>query len=224
LETLLAHDPNLLELINPSNGYYPLHSAISATQVECAAWLLEHGAAVNQTIAKLPHNIEEYQTVFHLAAKQLALDRLKPILPVQSDGLTLVRVHAMLDLLLANLSQEAQFSDIVDGDLGSVIHYFATVDYAAGISQLAAGPNKHLSELKNQHNETPLLLAIKSNSFATAHQLLALNVDIDKDVLQLIAKKWLRKKDEVTQGELTRIIEKLLDKGNVMPDKNCFSY
>jgi ankyrin repeat protein len=129
----------------------------------------------------------------------------------------------MLDLLLAHMPPfYPELHNIVDGELGSVLHYFAALDYSAGINQLAIAPHYYPLNIKNLHGETPLLLAIKSNSFATAHQLLALNVDIDKDVLQLVSKKWLRKNDEVTQGEITRIIAKLLDKGNVMPDKIFF--
>jgi ankyrin repeat protein len=221
LETLLAHDPNLLEFVNPYNGYYPIHSAVSSLQLECASMLLKY--EVNRPLGKQYDNLVAGQTAYFRATKQHALDRLRPIHPVDSEGAKLVKVHAMLDLLLAHMPPfYPELHNIVDGELGSVLHYFAALDYSAGINQLAIAPHYYPLNIKNLHGETPLLLAIKSNSFATAHQLLALNVDIDKDVLQLVSKKWLRKNDEVTQGEITRIIAKLLDKGNVMPDKIFF--
>jgi ankyrin repeat protein len=218
LEYLLKHDITLLGLANPYNGYYPLHSAAFALQVECAAKLIEHGADVTQLTVV---GVTDKVTALHLGSKQLAFERMKhggcwheEDYP-EKEGVSKERTHAMLDLLMANLPPVVDV--VVDSELGSILHYFAAVDYAAGIRRLAASPYCHPPDLENRDGQSPYSLAVKSNSFAVILQLLELEVKMDSSVwttLQLFLRKWLTNDNKKEAKEdIARVIIKLVEKG-----------
>jgi ankyrin repeat protein len=211
LETLIRHDRALLKVVNPSNGYYPLHSAAEALQVECAGKLIEYGAVVTQ-LTEGESNTSV--TVFHLAAKEHASQKLdvRPGLFFKGiQELLKKKTHEMLDLLMAQLPPETQIDVVVKSELGSLLHYFAVVDYAAGIRWLVAAPNNHPPDLENKNGETPYALAVQSNSFAAILQLLDYDVKIEyPSALQHFSSIWLTNNHTL---DVARVIAKLVDKG-----------
>jgi ankyrin repeat protein len=195
--------------------------AAEALQVECAAKLIEHGAVVTQLTAEVTN---KSYSVFALASKKLAVENLKQNgcwikadNPEREEGKR-KRTHEMLDLLVTNLPSAIDV--VVDSELGSLIHYFAAVDYAAGIRQLATVPYKYPPDLENKNGETPYSLAIKSNSFAAIHQLLDLDVKMDSPVqteLRLFVRKWFSTDHVQAKEGIARIIVKFAHKGRYSP-------
>jgi ankyrin repeat protein len=125
----------------------------------------------------------------------------------------------MLDLFMANLHElGTQLRVVVDSVVGSVLHYFAAIDYAKGIQQLASEPHNHPPDLRNDEGDTPLQVAIKSHSFAAVLQLLALGVDIEYpgwSALQIITQEWLNTDDEDIKVNHAVVMDKLFKKGKV---------
>jgi ankyrin repeat protein len=223
----MNHNSSLLNIVNPQTGYNPLHTAVSALQIDSVRALLEYGAVVTQPTAELAQKPGERSTAFHLATKKLALERLaqekdKREVSCSQDSLsknTESSTHKMLDLLLANLPS-VKVDIVVDSELGSILHYFAAMDYVKGIRQLAAAPYHHPPDIENQDGATPLLLAIRSNSFDAIKQLLELEVNVQRTyskgqqtALRLIAQEWLESNDETTIHEIPIIVNKLVEKG-----------
>jgi ankyrin repeat protein len=199
-DSTCLHQPN-------SSGFYPLHLAALELHVECATILLKHGALITQPTA------ERLKTLFYLAASTLAERRKWQANSMEEEMIQLKkRTHEMLDLLIANLPPDTEFSVTDDRVLSSVFHCFAAVDYAEGIKRLAAAPYYHPPDLESKDGKTPLWYAIMSQSHAAILQLLDLDVEIQNQV-QLISKKWLIPDDEAVKVYLSRVIAKLVDKG-----------
>jgi hypothetical protein len=126
----------------------------------------------------------------------------------------------MLKLFLDKLPEE-KMDVLVDSELGSVLHYFAAVDYAQGIRKLTSTPYEHPPELENCEGVTPLLVAIKSHSFVAMLQLLDLqcfvgSYNFDKNTIHF----WSHSEDETVICDiievLRRVSMKYADKGKPM--------
>jgi hypothetical protein len=165
--------------------------------------------------------------VFHLAARTLARKRLGRDEAVAVAATTTVpsqdarvteehnekRTYEMLDLLLDNLPPE-RFPAIVDAELGSVLHYFAAINYAEGIGKLASAPYHHPPDLPNERGHTPVLIGIQTKSFDAVRQLLDFDLDVNRPCrllirltpLQRIQKKLSTTSDPKTKAILNRMI------------------
>ena len=176
LEILLEHDQDLVRCVSPFTGLYPLHVAAVHRQIACAALLLQYGARVTQLTDEMPVDPSNRFTVFHLAAYKVAGRRLKQYnarVRVESTTILLEsptatdeeeeerRTFEMLDMCMEQLPPEP-VRIVIDSRFGSVLHYFAAINYVAGIEMITAAPYNHPPDVLNMSGYSPLLIGLNN--------------------------------------------------------------
>jgi Ankyrin repeats (3 copies) len=237
LELLLEHDSEqVLRTVCPFIGFYPLHVAAVHRQVACARLLLEYGARVTQLTDETPSIEPEQQnryTVFHLAASRVAKRRFKLFnekVKVAPSANLLEnaspdddyeeeerKTFEILDLFLDYLPPEP-LRVVTDSRFGSVVHYFAAINYAAGIERVVAAPYGHPPDGLNAAGCSPLLVGLNNHCLDAVLQLLAYPLDVERldpnkklTPLQLLITDVLKIREE----HLT-IVDKLLEQGKFL--------
>ena len=172
LKILLEHDRDLINCVSPATGFYPLHMAASNRLKECAEMLLQYGASVTQLTGEKYGSPENKTSVLHLAALQLA-KQLGTVRPEER------RTFLILDLLINYLpSEQVDFGS--DLEYGSILHCFATINYAAGIRKLTGAPYNLPPDELNGAGYSPLLMALKHRSLEAVEALVEHNVDVTR--------------------------------------------
>jgi hypothetical protein len=124
------------------------------------------------------------------------------------------RVFELLDLFLDNLPAEP-VAVVIDSRFGSVLHYFAAINYVTGMERLTAAPYCHPPDVPNRAGYSPLLIGLNNRCLEAVSWLLDLDVDVERldpakkaTPLQLLIKDVLRILDIHLE-----IVDKLLKKG-----------
>jgi Ankyrin repeats (3 copies) len=191
LAILLQHDPGLVDQVNWRTGYSPLHYAAACLEVECAARLLRCGASVTQ-LTEVGETGGQRCSVLHLAARTVAANQLPQHYTQNVTKIIVQKSHKerktdeekqrtkeILDLFLAELPQD-KCAVIDDSQVGSILHYFAAVNYVYGIRMLASAPFNHPPDMPNQSGHTPVMVGILTNSLDAVLQLLDFDIDLTR--------------------------------------------
>jgi hypothetical protein len=190
--------------------------------------MCQFGAEITQLTEDLPDKPGEHYTVLHLVARK-AIDLERWAYTKGNAGASGSQarrnrnrkssVYKMLDLLMDKLQPE-KINVVIDSELGSVLHYFAALDYAKGIYKLAREPYNHPWDVENREGEPPYLVAVKSRSFASLQQLL----DLEANEGSFCCDLQTEDNDEASKCDifdvLNRVSTKYKGKGNrfVYPD------
>jgi hypothetical protein len=125
----------------------------------------------------------------------------------------------LLDQLLANL-QPDRFCVTDDSNLGSVLHYFAAINYARGIEKLASAPYNHPPDMTNEMGQTPVLIGIQHQSMEAVLQLLDFDIDVNRScppLAKLTPLQQIRKNisttDDLDKEELLIGMKRVLQSG-----------
>ncbi len=125
------------------------------------------------------------------------------------------KVFELLDLFLENLPAEPM-SVVADSHIGSVLHYFAAINYVKGIKKIVEAPFSYPADETNKEKLSPLLMGFRAGSLDAILELLE---DRDVDVERLDEHKQLRPLQLLIKDVLTikdkhlAIVDKLLEKG-----------
>jgi hypothetical protein len=135
------------------------------------------------------------------------------------------RTFAMLDQLMDKMPPR-RVSALVDSEVGSILHYFAAIDYAIGIGVLTSASYGHPPDMPNKKGITPVQMAMQTRSHAALRLLLDCAIDVNAPCyilirltpLQRIEKKWSTADDLNARTNLSRI------KADVKFGKHVFPY
>ena len=177
LKILLEHDRDLINCVSPATGLNPLHMAAIMGHKECAEMLLRYGASVTQLTGEKYGSPENRTSVLHLAAlqhaKQLGTVYVQNLRPEKR------RTFLILDLLINYLpSEQVDFGSHLEYE--SILHSFATINYAAGIRKLTGAPYNLPPDELNGAGYSPLLMALKHRSLEAVEALVEHNVDVTR--------------------------------------------
>lgn len=175
---------------------------------------------------------EDQFTVFHLAASGMAQRRFRkyndklrgedPIKKMKDKNSVSTtenlendqKTVKLLDLFLDHLPSQ-RVDVVTDSFLGSVLHYFAAIDYVAGIEKLVGEPYFHPADELNKAEYSPLLIGLHNRSMGAVSQLLRSNLNVARPdpkehltPLQLLIKYALE-----IHTEHLEIVDQLLEKG-----------